>query len=334
MKERNLQTLILSEYYSAILYLDRVAFLLSKIHHPKKEIDECLKRFYLQILNFFNSQFTIPPLLDFENLSEKNLYSEIKKICDLSLMALNLPLSDDFNNKVFIPLINILYENAHHLHSICLENNYIQIDFPRTQILKSREMGPLPLFYLDPNDLLKTHKTPIHSLIELRNNRYEEYLSKGLEAISYKQYKKAVDFLSNSLNFKETAEVFSLLGWLHSLLNNLELAKEYCKKAINLDPDFGPPYNDLGLIIMEEGDLKGSLKLFSQAKLAPKYQNREYPYINSGRIYMFLKKYDLALEELRIALALVPSHPNLQNTIQNLLKIVPLPKLCQSKELN
>src|SRR5207344_753987 len=160
----------------------------------------------------------------------------------------------------------------------------------------------LPLFYLEQEVLLESRFKPILSLDEQRKYKYEEFLAKGLEAISFKNYLKAVEFLTKALNYKETAQILSLLGWLYSLLNKDELAKEFCRNAIKLDPEFGPPYNDLGLIMMEEGDLKGSLKLFSLAKTAPKYQNREFPYINSGRIYMFLKKYEMALEELRMAL--------------------------------
>jgi tetratricopeptide (TPR) repeat protein len=334
MKEKNLQTLILSEYYSAILYFDRISFFLLKIPGKNQEIESILKHFYREILVFFNSQFCISPIDNLENENAKFLYQEIKKICHLSSEVLNLTIKEDFQIRVFLPLINLIYENAYNLHSFCAENNYDQIDLPRTCILKSKEIGGLPLFYLEKEVLLESRFKPILSLEEQRKNKYEEFLAKGLEAISFKNYHKAVEFLTKALNYKETAQVLSLLGWLYSLLNKDELAKEFCRNAIKLDPEFGPPYNDLGLIMMEEGDLKGSLKLFSLAKTAPKYQNREFPYINSGRIYMFLKKYEMALEELRMALTLVPSHQTLHNTVQDLLKNIHLQKICPSEEIN
>lgn len=334
MKEKNLQTLILSEYYSSVLYLDRISFFILKIQHNKKESQSLLTEFYKEVSNFFNSQFLHPPLKRLENESSQNLYQELKRVFELTTKLFNLSIEEDFQRQIFIPFINLIYKYAHQLHLFCLENNSAQIELPRTFILKMKEVAGIPLFFIDPQDLLSITHCPILSLEEQRIQKYDEFFAKGLEAISFKQHYKAVEFLTKALNYKETAEGLSLIGWLYSLLNKSDLAKDYCKRAIKLDPEFGPPYNDLGLILMGEGDLKESLNLFNLAKKAPKYQNREFPYINSGRIYMFLKKYELALQELRMALTLVPRHQNLHDTIQKLLQIMPSEKLCPSQETN
>ncbi len=334
MKEKNLQTSILSEYYTSVLYLDRISFYLFKIDHKKKEVHDLLKDFYRQVSSFFNSQFLIPPLQDLNRESSKNLYLEIKKVFNLTIQLFNLSLTEDFQKQIFIPFINLVYENAYQLHLFCRDHSPSQIELPRINILKSKEVASLPLFYLDSNDFLNLNHCPILSMEEQRENKYEEFLNKGLEAVSFKQHYRAIEFLTKALNFKETAEIFSLLGWLYLITNKKSHAKEFCKKAIKLDPDLGPPYNDLGLILMEEGDLKQSLSLFNQAKKAPKYQNREHPYINSGRIYMFLKEYQSALKELQMALTLVPFHQTLQNTVQNLIKKIPSENLWPSKEIN
>lgn len=334
MKEKNLQTLILSEFYSSVLYLDRISFFLLKIQSKKNDVYFLLQEFHQEISLFFNSQFLLPPLKKQKNENSQDLYQELKKVFDLTTQFFNLSIQEDFQKIIFVPLINLVYKNAHQLHLFCAQNNFNQIELPRTHILKSKDIADIPLFYLEAKDLSNSNLCPILSLEEQRINKFEEFLAKGLEAISFKQHYKAIEFLTKALNYKETAETLSLLGWLYSLINKGELAKEYCKRAIKLDPNFGPPYNDLGLILMEEGDLKESLNLFSLAKKAPKYQNREYPYINSARIYMFLKKYDLALQELRMALTLVPFHQNLHDTIQNLLQIIPSKNLCPSQEIN
>jgi len=334
MKEKNLQTSILSEYYSAVLYLDRISFYILKIDRNKKELHLLLKDFYTQISSFFNSQFLICPLQDLNHENSKNLYLEIKKVFNLTIQLFNLSLTEDFQKQIFIPFINLVYKNAHQLHLFCRDNNLSQIDLPTVNILKSKEVAALPLFYLDPEDFLNLNGCPILSMEAQRLNKYEDFLNKALEAISFKQHYRAIEFLSKALNYKETAEILSLLGWLYLITNKVNLAKEFCQKAIKLDPELGPPYNDLGLIFMEEGNLKESLRLFNLAKKAPKYQNREYPYINSGRVYMFLKKYDLALYELQMALTLVPFHQNLHQTVQNLMKKIPSEKLWPSKEIN
>lgn len=334
MKEKNLQTSILSEYYSAVLYLDRISFYLLKIDQNKKEVHQLLKDFYLEISSFFNSQFLIHPLEDLNYESSKNLYLEIKKVFNLTIDLFNLSLTESFQKQIFIPFINLVYKNAYQLHLFCRDNNLNQIELPTVNMLKSREVASLPFFYLDPEDFVDLNHCPILSMEAQRFNKYENYLNKALEAISFKQHYRAIEFLNKALNYKETAAVFSLLGWLYLITHKVTLAKEFCKKAIKLDPDLGPPYNDLGLILMAEGNLKESLNLFEKAKKAPKYQNREYPYINSGRAYMFLKKYDLALYELQMALTLVPFHQNLHQTVQNLMKKIPIEKLWPSKEIN
>ena len=37
----------------------------------------------------------------------------------------------------------------------------------------------------------------------------------------------------------ETSEVLTLIGWVYSLLDNLERGKKFCLKAIEADPDYG-----------------------------------------------------------------------------------------------
>ena len=334
MKEKNLQTLILSEFYSSILYLDRIYFFLLKIPQKEKQVLFLLQDFYQQITTFLNHQIILFPFKNLENKNCENLYLEIKKVLELTTQFFSLSDEEDFQKKIAIPFINLIFRKAHELHLFCQENNLKQIELPRTSCLNSKELESLPLFYFDLNNLENSPHCPILSLEEKRKNKYKEFLAKGLDAISYKQHYKAIEFLITALNYKETAEILSLLGWLHTLINKTDLAKDFCKRSIKLDPEFGPPYNDLGLIFMEEGDLKESLNLFNLAKRAPKYQNREFPYINSGRIYMFLKKYSLALRELRMALTLVPGHQNLHDTIQKLLQSIPSEKLCLSEEIN
>lgn len=97
-----------------------------------------------------------------------------------------------------------------------------------------------------------------------------------------------------------------------------EKAKSYCLKAIQKDPDYGPPYNDMGTYLLDENHVKESLKWFALAKKCSNYQNREYPYINSGRAYMALQQFDKALEEFSQALAYAPLHEELHETVKKL----------------
>lgn len=108
------------------------------------------------------------------------------------------------------------------------------------------------------------------------------------------------------------------MDWTYSLENQFETAKNFCLKAIKIDPAYGAPYNDLGSYLLSEGQVQESLKWFELAKNSRNYQNREYPYINSGRAYMNLRNYKAALEEFSMALTLVPQNEELHQTVQRL----------------
>jgi len=103
MKETNLQTFILSEYYSSVLYFDRISFFLLKIPNKKKEIQALLEIFHQEISQFFNSQFLSSPLKKLENENSQILYKELKKIFDLTTQFFNLTIEEDFQKRTFIP---------------------------------------------------------------------------------------------------------------------------------------------------------------------------------------------------------------------------------------
>jgi len=112
--------------------------------------------------------------------------------------------------------------------------------------------------------------------------------------------------------------VLTLIGWVYSILGNSEQAKNSCLRAIQVNPEYGPAYNDLGSYLLAEGEINESFKWFDLAKKAPIYHNREYPYINAGRAYMIKKDYKMALVEFNTALTLAPFHQELQQTIDRL----------------
>lgn len=153
-----------------------------------------------------------------------------------------------------------------------------------------------------------------------REKKYDDALSDGHQAILNKDYPVALEAFSKARNYRETAEVLTLMGWTHSLMAQLEKAKSYCLKAIKQDPDYGPPYNDLGNYLLSEGQVEESLKWFELAKKAPNYQNREYPYINAGRAFMTKRKLGRALDEFSKALTLAPYHDELHETVEKLKK--------------
>ncbi len=116
-----------------------------------------------------------------------------------------------------------------------------------------------------------------------------------------------------------TAEAHTFLGWIYSLQDRLDEAIEECHKAIALDPDYGNPYNDVGVYLMQRGELAEAVAWLERAKRAPRYEPRQFPYINLARIYLRRGQWQAACVELRAALALTPDDPGARRLLHEIL---------------
>ena len=126
----------------------------------------------------------------------------------------------------------------------------------------------------------------------------------GNQCLLEGQIEEAVQLFEKSIVEEPTAEGYTFRGWAISYLGKLDEAIENCKTAIELDPDFGNPYNDIGSYMLAKGDPYGSVRWFKRALLAPRYESYAFPHFNLGRVYetrrRFLeaaRHYGLALEQ-------------------------------------
>jgi Tfp pilus assembly protein PilF len=55
--------------------------------------------------------------------------------------------------------------------------------------------------------------------------------------------------------------------------------------AIELDEDYGNPYNDIGNYLVSLGKSNEAIEWFEKAITAPRYNMRYLPYYNLGKIY-------------------------------------------------
>ena len=119
----------------------------------------------------------------------------------------------------------------------------------------------------------------------------------------------AVSFFTRSLEVHPTAEAYTFRGWAYSFGGRLSEAIEECRKAIATDPSFGNPYNDIGCYLMEQGDLEEAVAWFEQAKTAPRYEPRHFPYLNLGRLRAARREFAEAVAEFEGALGENPGDP-------------------------
>ena len=120
---------------------------------------------------------------------------------------------------------------------------------------------------------------------------------------------EAIRLFTRSLELEPTAEAYTFRGWAYSFQGRIDDAIEECRKAIATDPAFGNPYNDIGCYLMQKGELEEAVPWFEQAKKAPRYEPRHYPYLNLGRLHAARGDLAEAIEQFQGALGESPDDP-------------------------
>jgi len=100
------------------------------------------------------------------------------------------------------------------------------------------------------------------------------------------RHESAVEQFRASVEAHPTAEGHTFLGWSLSHLGRLEEAIEQCKIAIQVDPDFGNPYNDIGVYLITMGRGDEAIAWLERAIASPRYCCYQYPHTNLGRMLL------------------------------------------------
>ncbi len=143
--------------------------------------------------------------------------------------------------------------------------------------------------------------------IEIWQRAYKHQMQGDLE--------EAVRLYEESLAIYPTAEAHTFLGWSYSFQGRLTEAIAECHKAISVDPDFGNPYNDIGVYLMQQGDLDGAIPWLEKAKKAPRYEPRQFPHMNLGRIYLRRGQWTEALREFEAGVRVAPGDPEVRKML-------------------
>lgn len=95
---------------------------------------------------------------------------------------------------------------------------------------------------------------------------------------------EAINTYQMSIQLYPTAEAYTFLGWTYSFRGDYENAIDECKKAIELDKDFGNPYNDIGVYLIALGHYEEAIYWLESALQAERYESKQYPFYNLGKI--------------------------------------------------
>jgi len=138
---------------------------------------------------------------------------------------------------------------------------------------------------------------------ETRQERALRLLHQAYELQMKKELDEAAELYKKSIESYPTAEAHTFLGWTYSWMGRIDDAIQECHKAIEVDPTFGNPYNDIGSYLMMKGEIEEAIPWLERALQAPRYESYCYPHMNLGRVYEAKRDWLRARDEYRKALA-------------------------------
>jgi tetratricopeptide (TPR) repeat protein len=152
--------------------------------------------------------------------------------------------------------------------------------------------------------------------------RAEEYFQAASAAQMRGDLDEAVALYRKSLACVATAEAHTFLGWALSFRGDYEGAIRECHRAIEVDPEFGNPYNDIGSYLIALGQHTEAVPWLRKALGAVRYEPRHYPHVNLARVYVKLGQVDAAIIQLRAALAIAPQYRPARTELHRLLGLL------------
>jgi Tfp pilus assembly protein PilF len=121
-------------------------------------------------------------------------------------------------------------------------------------------------------------------------------------------YEEAIKRFNESIELHPTPEAHTFLGWSMSYLGRLEEAIEECKKAIALDPDYGNPYNDIGVYLIDLGRPDEAIPWLEKAIGAKRYCCYQFAHFNLGRVQLMKDQLQAAKRSFERALSYDPNY--------------------------
>jgi len=163
---------------------------------------------------------------------------------------------------------------------------------------------------MEPASENDERKKLIAKAIELFQRAYAHQMRGELD--------EAVALYTRSIETYPTAEGYTFRGWTYSFQGRTDDAIAECMKAIEVDPTFGNPYNDIGAYLIEQNRLDEAIPWLERALVAPRYESYCFPHVNLGRVYEMKKLFARALFHYREALDENQNHLGARRAVSRL----------------
>jgi tetratricopeptide (TPR) repeat protein len=132
------------------------------------------------------------------------------------------------------------------------------------------------------------------------------------------ELERAADAYERSIHLEPSAEARTFHGWTYSFMGRYDDAIEECKRAIETDPAFGNPYNDIGAYLIELGRLDEAIPWLEKAITAPRYCCYFYAHTNLARVYLMKGMREKARKFLQSALSVNPEYEPAQELLRRI----------------
>lgn len=155
-----------------------------------------------------------------------------------------------------------------------------------------------------------------------RESEARQRFQEAFEAQMAGEYDRAVELYLGSLALHPTAEAYTFLGWTYHFQGKIDEAIAECKRAIEVDPDFGNPYNDIGAYLIDLGKYDEAIPWLEQAIVAKRYEPRHFPYFNLGRVYLAKGMITRARDLFQKSLDIEPRYTLARQAIERVRRMV------------
>jgi Tfp pilus assembly protein PilF len=120
------------------------------------------------------------------------------------------------------------------------------------------------------------------------------------------EYREAIYEYTRSIEICPCAEAYCFRAWSFSALDDNTNAIQDCLKSIQMDPDFGNAYNDIGAYLMQIGEAEMAIDYLEKAIVSKRYATPHFAHYNLGRIFEMQCRPFEAMAEYSRALKINP----------------------------
>lgn len=132
---------------------------------------------------------------------------------------------------------------------------------------------------------MESQQYPMGEANSFYHTEAQRYFQEAYENQMQGRLEEAMALYKKSIELYPTAEAHTFLGWAYSFQSRFDDAIEECKIAIEIDPEFGNPYNDIGAYLIEQNKWEEALPWLEKAVQAKRYDNYCFAHYNLGRFW-------------------------------------------------